>query len=155
MKIVKATLEHLDQLVSLFDAYRVWYRMDSDKITAQSFLGNRIKNDDSQIFLAMTDDGKAVGFTQLYPLFSSIRMKPSWLLNDLFVAPEYRSKGISKQLIDRAKELARTTKAAGVALETEKSNHIGNQLYSQSGFVLDDHNFYFWENGEEGVASGE
>lgn len=148
MKIVKATLEHLDQLVSLFDAYRVWYRMDSDKETAHSFLGNRIKNDDSQIFLAMTDDGKAVGFTQLYPLFSSTRMKPMWLLNDLFVAPEYRGKGISKKLIDRAKDLARTTNAAGVSLETEKNNHIGNQLYPKTGFELDDHNFYFWENKE-------
>jgi len=149
MKIVKASLEHLDQLVPLFDAYRVWYRLDSDKETAKSFLGNRIKNRESEVFLAMTDDGKAVGFTQLYPLFSSTRMKPMWLLNDLFVAPEYRSKGISKQLIDRAKELARATKAAGLSLETEKSNHIGNQLYPQTGFELDDHNFYFWENREE------
>ena len=146
MKIVKATLEHLDQLVSLFDAYRVWYRMDSDKETAQLFLGDRIKNEESIVYLAMTEEGKAVGFTQLYPLFSSTRMKPLWLLNDLYIAPEYRSKGISKQLIERAKDLARATKAAGVALETEKNNDIGNQLYPRTGFELDDHNFYFWTN---------
>jgi GNAT superfamily N-acetyltransferase len=148
MKIVKATLDHLDQLVSLFDAYRVWYQMDSDKETAKSFLSNRIKNSESVIFLALTDDGKAVGFTQLYPLFSSVRMKPTWLLNDLFVASEYRGKGISKQLIDRAKGLARATQSVGVTLETEKSNTIGNQLYPRMGFELDDHNFYFWENNE-------
>lgn len=146
MKIVSATLEHLDQLVSLFDAYRVWYRMDSDKAAANSFLSNRIKNRESEIFLAMDDEGKAVGFTQLYPLFSSTRMKRLWLLNDLYVIPDFRGQGISKQLIDRAKELARATKAAGISLETEKSNHIGNQLYSQTGFELDSHNFYFWAN---------
>ena len=146
MKIVKATLEHLEQLVSLFDAYRVWYRMDSDKETAQLFLGNRIKNEESIVYLAVTDEGKAVGFTQLYPLFSSTRMNRLWLLNDLFVDPDYRGKGISKQLIDQAKDLARSTNAAGVSLETEKSNDIGNQLYPKTGFELDDHNFYFWTN---------
>jgi GNAT superfamily N-acetyltransferase len=146
MKIVKATLEHLDQLVSLFDAYRVWYRMDSDKETAHSFLKNRIKNDESEVFLALTDEGKAVGFTQLYPIFSSTRMKPLWLLNDLYVDPDYRGEGISKLLINRAKDLARTNKAAGISLETEKSNDIGNQLYPRTGFELDDHNFYFWKN---------
>lgn len=148
MIVVKASLEHLDQLVSLFDAYRVWYRMDSDKKTAHSFLEDRIKNDESTVFLAVNDEGEAVGFTQLYPLFSSTRMKRTWLLNDLFVAPEYRGKGVSKQLIDRAKDLARATNAAGVALETEKSNDIGNKLYPNSGFELDDHNFYFWTNDE-------
>ena len=146
MKIVKATLEHLDQLVLLFDAYRVWYRMDSDKETAHSFLKNRIKNDESEVFLALTDEGKAVGFTQLYPIFSSTRMKPLWLLNDLYVDPDYRGEGISKLLINRAKDLARTSKAAGISLETEKSNDIGNQLYPRTGFELDDHNFYFWKN---------
>jgi len=146
MEIVKASLEYLDQLVSLFDAYRVWYRMDSDKETAHSFLKNRIKNGESEVFLAMTENGEAVGFTQLYPLFSSTRMKRMWLLNDLYVAPDYRGKGISKQLIDRAKDLARSTNAAGVALETEKNNDIGNQLYPRTGFELDDHNFYFWTN---------
>ena len=146
MKIVKANLEHLDQLVALFDAYRVWYRMDSDKETAHTFLGNRIKNDESEVYLAITNEGKAVGFTQLYPLFSSTRMKRTWLLNDLFVTSEYRGKGISKLLINRAKDLARSTNAAGVALETEKNNDIGNQLYPSTGFKLDDHNFYFWTN---------
>ncbi len=146
MKIVKATLVHIHQLVDLFDAYRVWYRMAPDKKTATEFLGNRIKNSESEVFLALTEEGKAVGFTQLYPLFSSTRMKRLWLLNDLFVAPEFRGQGISKLLIGRAKELAYDTNAAGISLETEKSNHIGNQLYPRAGFELDDHNFYFWAN---------
>ncbi len=148
MKIVKATLDHLDHLdhlVSLFDAYRVWYRMKSDPERAHSFLSKRIKNEESEIFLALTDEGRAVGFTQLYPLFSSTRMKRLWLLNDLYVDPEYRGEGISKLLIERAKKLARATNAAGISLETEKNNDIGNQLYPRTGFKLDDHNFYFWK----------
>ena len=146
MKIIKATEDHLDQLVLLFDAYRVWYRMESDQKTATAFLSERIKNEESVVYLALTDEDLVVGFTQLYPLFSSTRMKRLWLLNDLYIVPEYRGKGISKQLIDRAKKLAIATDAAGISLETEKSNIIGNQLYPRTGFELDDHNFYFWQN---------
>ena len=70
-----------------------------------------------------------------------------WLLNDLFVKEDSRGNGYSKLLIERAKALAIETEAAGLSLETEKSNHIGNSLYPDLGFELDtEHNFYFWEN---------
>ena len=69
-----------------------------------------------------------------------------WLLNDLYVAKAYRGKGISKQLINAAKGLAKQTEAAGVLLETEPSNTIGNRLYPATGFELEENNFYFWTN---------
>jgi GNAT superfamily N-acetyltransferase len=84
---------------------------------------------------------------QLYPQFSSTRMKRSWLLNDLFVLKEHRERGISKQLIEMAKNLAVKTGAAGLLLETEKTNQIGNRLYLSTGFVMNEtSNFYWWEN---------
>jgi len=88
------------------------------------------------------------GFVQCYPLFTSVGMKKLWLLNDLFVKPEFRGRDISKQLISRCKQLAKDTGAKGLMLETEKSNTIGNKLYPQEGFVLNDSsNFYVWEIG--------
>jgi hypothetical protein len=46
-------------------------------------------------------------------------------------------------------QLAKLTNAAGILLETEKENKIGNQLYPSSGFGLyDKTNFYFWDNPE-------
>lgn len=146
MRIFQATLSHLDQVVELFDAYRVWYRTPSDKETAKSFLSERITGKESVIFVCENQEGQLVGFTQLYPIFSSIRMKRAWLLNDLFVHPDYRGKGISKLLIEKAKTLARSNNAAGILLETEKSNDIGNHLYPSTGFELEKNNFYFWTN---------
>jgi ribosomal protein S18 acetylase RimI-like enzyme len=73
-------------------------------------------------------------------------MKRLWLLNDLFVDSPYRGLGISKILIDKAKDLAIRSGAAGLSLETAKSNLIGNNLYPSVGFRLEDEvNFYFWE----------
>jgi GNAT superfamily N-acetyltransferase len=86
-----------------------------------------------------------VGFIQLYPLFSSTRLRRLWLLNDLFVDPKYRGLKASVILIDRAKQLVKQTNAAGLVLETAKSNAIGNTLYLKTNFVLDeDHNYYRW-----------
>jgi GNAT superfamily N-acetyltransferase len=79
-------------------------------------------------------------------MFSSTRMKRLWLLNDLFVKKEYRRRGISKLLIERAKELCRETKACGFILETAKSNSVGNKLYQAVGMSLDhNHNYYSWD----------
>ncbi|WP_262152271.1 GNAT family N-acetyltransferase [Chryseobacterium foetidum] len=144
----KATLQDLPQLTKLFDQYRIFYHKDSDIPAAENFLKERIENKDSEIFVA-ENESKLVGFVQLYPLFSSTRMKRYWLLNDLFVNENYRGKGFSKQLIDEAKELAKSTNSAEILLETGKSNDIGNQLYPACGFDLyDDVNFYEWTNNE-------
>jgi ribosomal protein S18 acetylase RimI-like enzyme len=142
----KATIDDLSQLAELFDQYRIFYHKDSDIPAAENFLKERIENKDSEIFVAESE-GKLVGFVQLYPLFSSTRMKRYWLLNDLYVNENYRGKGFSKELIEESKELAKSTNAAGVLLETGKSNDIGNQLYPACGFELyDSVNFYEWTN---------
>lgn len=86
-----------------------------------------------------------MGFVQLYPLLSSVRLKRLWLLNDLYVTPKFRGMKVSVLLVDSAKQLARETNSAGLLLETGKSNKIGNSLYLTTDFVLDtDHNYYAW-----------
>lgn len=147
MKIITADTTHLEELAIMFDAYRVFYKKPADVAAARSFLAERIKNKESVIFMATDENGTIAGFTQLYPLFSSTRMKRWWLLNDLFVKPSFRGQGYAKLLIERCKALAIETNAAGLSLETEISNQIGNGLYPEVGFQLDrEHNFYFWEN---------
>lgn len=142
----KATLQDIGHLSELFDQYRIFYHKDSDIPNAEKFLTERIENRDSEIFVA-EHVGKLVGFVQLYPLFSSTRMKRYWLLNDLFVNESYRGKGFSKALIEKAKQMAISTDACGILLETGKSNDIGNKLYPSCGFELyDEVNFYEWTN---------
>ncbi len=143
--IKTATIDDLDSIAPLFDAYRVFYRKESDLEGASTFLEERISNKESIIYIAFSGN-EAVGFTQLYPIFSSTRMKRVWLLNDLYIDANHRGKGISKMLLERSKQLAIDTNAAAVILETEKSNDIGNQLYPSTGFTLeDDVNHYYWE----------
>ena len=144
-KIRKAEIRDIDSLAQLFDEYRVFYEKQSDLPAAKTFLLERIKNNDSEIFIAFNAENKTMGFVQLYPLFSSTRMKRLWLLNDLYVQPLYRGQHVSVALIEKAKEVSRSSNAAGLMLETAKSNIIGNNLYPSTDFVLDEeHNYYSW-----------
>lgn len=141
----KAQLADVQQLAELFDQYRIFYHKDSDIPAAEKFLTERIENNDSEIFVAENEE-RLVGFVQLYPLFSSTRMKRYWLLNDLYVNENSRGKGFSKQLIEASQEMAKSTDAAGILLETGKSNDIGNNLYPSCGFeIYDEVNFYEWK----------
>lgn len=145
--IRKATINDLNPLVELFEKYRVFYEKEPDKESAEEFLSERLKPNDSEIFVAETDDNNLIGFVQLYPIFSSTRMRRLWLLNDLFVDKEHRRKGVSKQLIETAKVLCRKTNACGLILETSKINVAGNVLYAIAGFSLDkEHNYYSWDD---------
>jgi ribosomal protein S18 acetylase RimI-like enzyme len=146
MNIRRANIEDIPQLAALFDAYRVFYEKASDIEQAEFFLSERIHKNESVIFVAENEAHMLTGFVQLYPLFSSTRMKRFWLLNDLYVAPEQRGKGISVALIDAAKELCSISGSCGMMLETAKSNLIGNNLYPKTGFELDEaHNYYSWD----------
>ena len=143
----KATQKDLASVFPIFNDYRVWYEKETDLTGAEKFISERLQNNDSEIFIAENSDQQILGFVQLYPLFSSTRMKRLWLLNDLFVAKDHRGKGISIGLIDKAKELAKATNACALMLETDKSNFIGNKLYPRTGFKMNEiSNYYEWAN---------
>ncbi len=146
IEVRKAKMEDLKSVVDLFDQYRVFYEKESDKTQAEVFISERLKRNDAEIFVAEAESGSLLGFVQLYPIFSSTRMQRLWLLNDLFIDKEHRGKGVSKQLVEAAKELCKQTHACGLILETAKSNVIGNILYPKVGFSLDkNHNYYSWD----------
>ena len=145
MNYRKAKLKDLEQLAMLFDAYRVFYRKETAIEEATQFLKQRLENNDSEIIVAESAENSLIGFVQLYPLFSSTRMQKLWLLNDLFVDPPFRKKGIAINLIERAKQLVSESGACGMFLETEKSNIVGNNLYPKVGLELNKgSNYYEW-----------
>jgi GNAT superfamily N-acetyltransferase len=136
VKTIRAGLEHLDVLVGLFDAYRQFYRQEPDVPGARRFLEARLRGGDSVVFLAVPEDapGTGIGFVQLYPSFSSVSMKPIWILNDLFVTPPARRAGVARSLLEAACELARSTGAARLRLSTAKDNGAAKALYAVSGW---------------------
>jgi GNAT superfamily N-acetyltransferase len=139
IRIETAGTKHIRQVVPLFDAYRRFYEQSSDPRGARRFLLRRLRRRESVIFLAFLSgkESIALGFTQLYPCFSSISMRRTWILNDLYVAPEARGKGAGKALMEAARRLALKTGADSITLETGIPNRVARRLYEQLGYERD------------------
>jgi GNAT superfamily N-acetyltransferase len=134
--ISRATLADLDTVAPLFDAYRVFYGKWSDIAAARAFLHERLVNDESVVLLARDDaSGIGLGFTQLYPSFSSVAARRLWILNDLFVAESARRRGVARALMQSAREHALQTGAIRLTLQTERRNVQAQALYESLGYV--------------------
>ena len=148
IKIVRVTTpDHLEMVAPLFDAYRVFYEQPSNLKQAHKYLEARLENEESVIFLAVTEiNGRATaaGFTQLYPSFSSLSMAPTWILYDLYVAPDFRQQGVGKDLMARARRLATETGAKEVTLATASDNYAAQSLYESLGYKRDKEFIHYW-----------
>ena len=141
--IVRAGRDELDDLAPLFDGYRQFYGQRSDLPAARGFLRDRIERDESVIYLAYANGGEAAGFTQLYPSFSSVSLKPLWILNDLFVRSDVRRGGVGRALLERARRHALETGAKGLVLSTGLTNKAAQTLYESCGWLKDEEFFQY------------
>jgi GNAT superfamily N-acetyltransferase len=136
MEVILASLENLEEVAELFDLYRVFYNQISNLEAARNFLQERIQAGDSTIFIAR-ENGRGIGFTQLYPSFSSVSMRRIWILNDLFVKQSHRQQGVAKLLMSAAENYARETAAVRIILSTQMSNLAAQALYESLGYSKD------------------
>lgn len=135
--IRQANADDVDLIVPLFDAYRQFYKQPTDPGLARSFLLERLRNNQSVIFLALYPNGSAVGFTQLYPSFSSGLVRSILILNDLFVEPEARRRKIGQMLLKAAASYGNQVGAARLTLSTALDNASAQALYESSGWLRD------------------
>ena len=143
ISIVRAGGKELDDVVPLFDAYRKFYGQRPDLVAARAFLRERIERDESVIYIAYTSSQEAAGFTQLYPSFSSVSLKPLWILNDLFVRSDIRRGGVGRALLERARHHAVETGAKGLVLSTGVTNTPAQRLYESCGWLRDEEFFQY------------
>lgn len=146
MSTVKTRLavkDDLDQLTEILIKYREFYGVTSRaSVQVKNFLRERIEKGDSKIFIASEEsENRITGFIQLYPSFSTVALKPQWILNDFYVLEEERKKGIGSLLMNAVKEYFKDS-AKGFILVTEKSNLAAKQFYSKHGWNTGVYDFY-------------
>jgi ribosomal protein S18 acetylase RimI-like enzyme len=133
----RATIDDLDRVAPLFDAYRQFYGLPADLPLCRRFLGQRIARSQSVVFLAGENGAPPSGFTQLYPSFGSLSAAPLWILYDLYVAPDARRMGVGRRLMERARRHAQETGARSIVLSTATTNSGAQALYESLGYKLD------------------
>lgn len=138
----EALQSDIPQIAVLLDAYRQFYGAASDLETAKAFLAERLKNEDSVLLLAL-DGTDCLGFTQLYPSYSSVSLARIYILNDLYVADSARRKGVGRELLKAAVEHARMLGALRLELSTAKTNYAAQTLYEEQSWVRDEEYFVY------------
>jgi len=133
LNIDRARAEHLDVLAPLFDAYRVFYEQRSDIDAARHFVTEQLAAGSSIFYLARAGE-RAAGFVRIYPVWSSIAVRPAWILEDLFVEPDLRGRGIARALMRAAQDHAAATGAREMSLETAVGNLPAQSLYESMGY---------------------
>ena len=137
LRVERAGSAQLDAATALFQGYLRFYGKCHDEVRSRAFVAARLEQRDS-VFLLAWDGGCAVGFTQLYPAFASLSLAPSWILNDLYVEPDARGRGVATALMGAARQLAVGNGAAEIFLQTARDNDQARALYERLGYALDE-----------------
>lgn len=132
----QAVLADIDALATLFDEYRQFYGCTSDTKAAHAFPVDRFAHGESILFLAFQAN-EPIGFTQLYPNFSSISLGRTFILNDLFVHSSGRNKGVGTRFLHAATEYAKAIGAIRLSLSTATANITAQSLYQATGWQRD------------------
>jgi ribosomal protein S18 acetylase RimI-like enzyme len=134
LDIRRASIDDLETLLPLVAGYREFYKQDVDPQAERAFVAAHLTGGSSTVFLARLDE-RAVGFVQLFPAYSTVRLRPTLILEDLFVSPEARNHGVASKLLRRASEYASEIGAAGMFLETAMDNVTAQAVYERNGWT--------------------
>ncbi|MDR7076906.1 GNAT superfamily N-acetyltransferase [Neobacillus niacini] len=145
LTIRQANIQDLPKIVPIFDSYREYFKQVKDPVMVERFLFEKFEHLDSVIFIA-EQQNEVIGFAQLYPIFSSLTLQRVWLLNDFFIAEEFRNCGVGTQLFARVKEFALITKSKGIELSVEHTNIKAWEFWGKQGFKQDEEfRYYFYK----------
>ena len=72
-----------------------------------------------------------------------------WLLQAIAILPQYRGKGLARQLLDKAGSVARDSGTNRIALQVEEVNEVAFKTYRSNGYIEVDRRPYVHFPGSE------
>ena len=143
--VIMASVEEIELLLPLFLQYREFYECQPCPEESREYLIQRLRNNETVIFMSLIDGSNAIGFALIYPSYNSLSLKPLYILHDLYVQPNYRGMGHGALLLETVKSYARNNNCGEIMLQTAKNNVIAQQVYENHGYIRDDE-FYCYYN---------
>lgn len=134
VEIAKVTHVDLSALLPLMRAYCEFYETDprDDRLVA---LSRALLDDPGEgvQYLARDADGAAIGFATVFWSWSTTEATRIGIMNDLYVAPEHRGRGVGRALIEACRGACRKRGVGRLVWETAPDNEVAQRLYDSTG----------------------
>ena len=123
-----------EQLLPLIAAYQRFYEVEEiDEERNRAFFRRFLAPSDDGLLLGARAEGRLLGYACLYWHFSSTLARETVLMNDLYVEPDARGRGVGRALIEASLEVARERGTAVLEWQTAPDNHTAQRLYDSTG----------------------
>ena len=133
VEIRPARADEVDELLPLMRAYCEFYESSPSDEGLRTMLATLIAEPaQGDVFIA-SDGGRAVGVATLDWKWSSLKGARIGYLEDLFVDPEARGKGIADALIEICAERCRELGMPAMQWATAPDNKRAQQVYDRTG----------------------
>ncbi len=107
---------------------------DLDRTKAQSAIGKLTENAQFGHLYVIELAGEPVGYTALTFGFSLEFDGRDGIIDDLYIAPAHRDRGVGSQVVDLLLQAAKKEGLHAVHLEVEHDNERAKKVYFRAGF---------------------
>jgi GNAT superfamily N-acetyltransferase len=133
--IARTTASDLPELLELLRGYCDFYKVAPSDEALESLCQTLLEYPDTAgvQLLARYGDGVAVGFATIYWTYSTLSATPIGLMNDLYVAPAVRGKGVGHALIEACAAECRLAGVGELEWYTAPDNTRAQATYDRTG----------------------
>ncbi len=134
MQVKAVSQGQFEQLLPLIAAYQHFYGVEEiDEERNRAFFARFIAPSDEGMLLGAWRSDVLAGYACLFWTFTSLVPAETVLMNDLFVDPAARGKGVGRALIEASMEVARERGADHLEWMTAPDNEAARRLYDSTG----------------------
>ena len=129
----------IDDLLPLMRAYSEFYEVKPDNTRLEGIARMLIAEPhEGAQFIARGEDGEPLGFATVYLTWETLDAGRLAVMNDLFVAPAARGRGVGAELIAECRRFASERGAGKLAWQTAPTNETAQRLYEHVGAVREE-----------------
>jgi len=137
VEIRLARTDEIEEMLPLIRAYCEFYETEPNDAGLREMFETLITDPgQGAVFIAREDD-RAVGFATVDWKWSSLKAAQLGYLEDLFVDPAARGRGIADTLIEACAELCRERGLTAMQWLTAPDNHRAQKVYNRTGAEFD------------------
>jgi GNAT superfamily N-acetyltransferase len=133
--IERAGAHQLDDLMPLVDAFQREQGYAAGDAALRSAVRALLGNERAGAVLVLREDGAAIGYAALCLGFSIEFRGRDAFVDEIYVAPAWRGRGLGRMLVRALESQARALGVRQLHLEVEQGNDGARRLYLGEGFA--------------------